>query len=177
MRTLTPALAFLAALALAAAPAAAKPPKGPTIAEIVVAAAEAEPPEFTILLAALEAVEDEAGFIEALSGKRRYTVFAPTDEAFLALLEELETTPEALLADTDLVAAVLATHVTTGNRQVKNIVGKRRIRMLDRNFLFPIGISIEDGAGRIVNLVPEAVDIEASNGFIQVIDGVLLPKP
>jgi uncharacterized surface protein with fasciclin (FAS1) repeats len=174
-RPIAPWIALVAAIALGAGPSLAKPPQQPTIAEIVVTAANASEPEFTILLAALEAVEDDAGFIEALSGKRRFTVFAPTDAAFVALLGQLEMTAEKLLGDTELVAAVLAYHVTPGERKARSVVGKRRIRMLDKNFVFPVGLSLEDGQERIVDLVPGAVDIDASNGVIHVINGVLLP--
>lgn len=172
---IVPWIALVAAIVLGAGPSLAKPPQGPTIAEIVVEAANAPEPEFTVLLAALQAVEDDAGFIEALSGKRRFTVFAPTDAAFVALLDELGMSAEELLADTELVTAVLAYHVTTGERKARSVVRKRRIRMLDKNFVFPMGISLEDGRGRTVNLVPGAVDIDASNGVVHVIDGVLLP--
>jgi uncharacterized surface protein with fasciclin (FAS1) repeats len=147
-----------------------------TIAQIVVDSASADEPEFTILLAALEAVEEETGFIDALSGKRPYTVFAPTDAAFAVLLVELDTTAEALLADTDLVAAVLAYHVTLGRRFSQSIVNADEVRMIDGNPVFPDGTTLVDANDRIVNLaVPDGIDLKASNGVIHVIDRVLLP--
>lgn len=169
------ALVLTLAIALSAAPSLARPPGQPTIAEIVVASANGPEPEFTILLAALQAVEEDAGFIEALSGKRSYTVFAPTDAAFAALLDELGLSAGELLANEELVAAVLAYHVTRGVRLAPSVVGAKRIRMLDGNRVFPEGISLVDGRDRTIDLVPELVNVRAANGVIHGIDRVLLP--
>ena len=46
----------------------------------------------------LEAAVIEAGLAEALSGDGPFTVFAPTDDAIVALTEELGITAEDLLA-------------------------------------------------------------------------------
>ena len=81
----------------------------PTIAEIVAEAAAGDPAEFTVLLAALET----AGLVDALNGEGPFTVFAPTDAAFAALLEELGITAEDLLANPDL-ANILLYHVVSG---------------------------------------------------------------
>ena len=59
-----------------------------TIADIVVASAEAEDAEFTTLLAAVSAAD--ASILEALADpEAELTVFAPTDAAFAALVEAL----------------------------------------------------------------------------------------
>lgn len=85
----------------------------PTIAEIVVTSTEAEEPEFTVLLAAVQAADPS--ILEALSDpEAELTVFAPTDAAFTALLEELGVTAEDLLADTELLNSVLQYHVVPG---------------------------------------------------------------
>lgn len=63
---------------------------------------------FTILAAALQA----ANLVETFNDTSlMVTVFAPTDDAFIALLEQLNTTAEAVLADTDLLTSVLSAHV------------------------------------------------------------------
>ncbi|MCI3922176.1 fasciclin domain-containing protein [Paenibacillus sp. TRM 82003] len=46
--------------------------------------------EFKVLAAAL----DKAGLVDTLKGKGPFTVFAPTDEAFAALLKQLNITAE-----------------------------------------------------------------------------------
>ena len=56
--------------------------------------------DFTTLVAAVEA----AGLVETLQGDGPYTVFAPTDEAFAAALEDLGLTADELLADTETLA-------------------------------------------------------------------------
>merc|ERR1712040_15728 len=64
---------------------------------------------FTVLVEALQ----EAGLVDALSGPGPFTVFAPTDAAFTALLEALSVTKEELLARADL-ATILQYHVISG---------------------------------------------------------------
>ncbi len=62
----------------------------PTIAEIVVASASGDAPEFTTLLAAVSAADPSV--LETLSNpelESKLTVFAPTDAAFAALQEAL----------------------------------------------------------------------------------------
>ena len=55
-------------------------------------------PNLSILVEAVVA----AGLVDTLKGTGPYTVFAPTDAAFAALLAELGVTKDALLADTAL---------------------------------------------------------------------------
>merc|ERR1712050_366956 len=64
---------------------------------------------FTVLVEALQ----EAGLVDALSGPGPFTVFAPTDAAFTALLDSLSVTKEELLARADL-ATILQYHVISG---------------------------------------------------------------
>ena len=78
----------------------------------VVTAANAETGEFSILLDALQAADPEV--IGLLSGDEEYTVLAPTDDAFTALLAELGLTADELLADTALLSRVLRHHVVSG---------------------------------------------------------------
>lgn len=70
-----------------------------------------ESPEHTMLLQALDA----AGLTQSLAGTGPFTVFAPTNAAFETLLADLELTAEDLLADTDLLTAVLNYHVVEGD--------------------------------------------------------------
>lgn len=66
---------------------------------------------FTLLLAAVEAANLTSTFTDPML---MATVFAPTDEAFLDAIDALNTTAEAVFADTDLLTAVLTTHVVDG---------------------------------------------------------------
>lgn len=131
-----------------------------TLVDVAVAAGD-----FDILVAAVQ----EAGLVDALSGKRQLTVFAPTDEAFEALAEELDVEVEDLLNLDDL-ADILLYHVTPGRRYSESVVNAPRLPTLNGAKIDVDGTVLNDGQAEIV-----ATDIEASNGVIHVIDGVLLP--
>ncbi|MBS2969174.1 fasciclin domain-containing protein [Metabacillus sp. KIGAM252] len=131
--------------------------------DIVETAAEAG--EFKILAAALE----KAGLAETLKGAGPYTVFAPTDQAFEKLLQDLGITAEELLNRKDL-KNILLYHVVPGKvlssdlkngMKVKTLAGKEVMISLD-----PVKVN---------NATVVKPDIEASNGVIHVIDTVLLP--
>lgn len=133
---------------------------GPTIVDI---ASEAD--DFNVLVAAVV----EAGLVDTLSGRRQFTVFAPTDEAFGELLDELGLNEEELLASPDLVD-ILLYHVTNGRRYSESVVNSPRLRMLNGGYVDVDGTELNETQANIVG-----TDIEASNGVIHVIDGVLLP--
>ena len=125
---------------------------------------------FTTLVAAVEA----AGLVETLSGDGPFTVFAPTDDAFAAALADLGLTAEELLADTETLTAILTYHVVAGAVPAADVV------TLDGQSVATVnGAEVEisvDGETVMVNeATVTAVDVEASNGVIHVIDSVLLP--
>ena len=143
----------------------------PTIAEIVVELAAGDPAEFTVLLAALET----ASLVDALNGEGPFTVFAPTDAAFGALLEELGVTAEELLANPDL-ANILLYHVVSGEFLAADVI---ELAPVDVPTLYEentISIAVVDGSV-IINEVATVIspDVMASNGVIHVIDVVLVP--
>lgn len=143
----------------------------PTIAEIVAEAAAGDPAEFTVLLAAL----DTAGLVDALNGPGPFTVFAPTDAAFGALLEELGITAEELLANPDL-GNILLYHVVSGEFLAADVI---ELAPVDVPTLFEgndLSIAVVDGSV-VINEVATVVtaDLIASNGVIHVIDAVLVP--
>ena len=163
-------------------------PGDQTIAGIVSESAEADEPEFTLLLAALEYAE----LTDVFAGDDQYTVFAPTDDAFSALVgslsenEDWDGTLGTFEAIDDLlgegtVANVLLYHVTEGRRAANSVVPRnsraadRTISTLleDASFHVAYDSTITDIAGQEVLIVN--ADISASNGIIHVIDTVLLP--
>jgi uncharacterized surface protein with fasciclin (FAS1) repeats len=125
---------------------------------------------FESLLAAATA----AGLVDTLKGDGPLTVFAPTDEAFAALLDGLGVTLDDLTADQ--IATILTYHVISGRVTAEDVVSLTvaqtvqgsdvRVRVEDG------GVVLSGGAGD-VNVI--ATDISATNGVIHVIDGVLLP--
>jgi len=178
MKKLFTVFALFAVLALSVIPAFAQDEPG-TIADIVVASTEAETPEFTVLLAAVAAADPM--FLEALSSEGSWTVFAPTDAAFTALLEELGLTAEELLANTDLLNAVLAYHVVPGAFDAASftaILGSG-VESFVLGTLLPESVlsfavveeSLNVNASNVV-----AADVTASNGVVHVIDAVLVPE-
>lgn len=124
----------------------------------------------TILTAALEA----AGLDTMMMDAGEYTVFAPTDDAFAALLEKLGVTKEELLADTDLLKTVLPYHVIPMIVKAADIpygtdietVNGQKLSISDANV-------ITDASGNMANIV--GTDMMATNGVVHVIDNVLLP--
>jgi uncharacterized surface protein with fasciclin (FAS1) repeats len=145
-------------------------PPGDTIVDVALAI-NADTGEFSILIAALLAADEAV--IKTLDGNGQFTVFAPTDAAFVALLGELGLTPDELLAETELVTQVLLYHVARGRRDSTAVLGSHRIRTLQRGFLFQEGGVLTDQNGRTANII--ATDVEAANGVIHVIDTVVLP--
>jgi len=145
-------------------------PPGDTIVDVALAANDATG-EFSILIAALGAADPSV--IQTLGGNGQFTVFAPTDAAFVALLGELGLTAEELLAETELVTDVLLYHVARGRRDSTAVLGSKLIKTLQGGFLKQDGGVLTDRNGRTSNII--AVDVEAANGIIHVIDRVVLP--
>jgi len=122
---------------------------------------------FTTLLTAVQA----AGLVDVLKGEGPFTVFAPTDEAFAKLPAG---TLEALLADRDMLIAVLTYHVVPGRVTAAQVV--------DAQSLNPatvqgerLTIQVRDGKVHVDNATVVTADVMASNGVIHVIDTVVIP--
>ena len=103
-----------------------------------------------------------------------YTVFAPTDAAFTALLTELGVTADQLLSDRALVSRVLRYHILRDELDSTEVLASDRLRTWQGGWLFQNGGVLTDANGRTANIIQ--TDIEASNGIIHVIDNVVLPK-
>ena len=146
-------------------------PKGPTIVEVAIAAnAEGGPYEgvFDTLIAAVLAADPAV--IETLNGNGQHTVFAPTDDAFLAL----GITPDNVGAlPTDILTEILLYHVANGRHYATDVLDSDRIRTLQRGFLFQDGGVLTDTQDREAAII--VTDVEAANGIIHAIDAVVLP--
>ena len=130
--------------------------------------------DFTTLAAALTA----AGLVDTLKGDGPFTVFAPTDDAFAKLPAG---TVDTLLKDPqgDLTQ-ILTYHVVPGKVLAADVVklDGQKVKTVQGGEL-TVGVdgdkvTLTDAAGNTVNVT--ATDVEASNGVIHVIDGVLMPK-
>jgi uncharacterized surface protein with fasciclin (FAS1) repeats len=142
-------------------------PADKTIVETAIAT-----PAFSILVDAVVA----AGLGDTLSGPGPFTVFAPTDAAFAALLAELGVTKDELLADTALLTKVLTYHVVPGRVLKADVpVGVAITTVQGETFTVNSSLVITDQQDRTANIT--ATDVLASNGVIHVIDAVILPAP
>ncbi|MBA4217886.1 MAG: fasciclin domain-containing protein [Proteobacteria bacterium] len=129
-------------------------------------------PQFSILVEAVVA----AGLQNALSAPGPLTVFAPTNDAFAALLTELGISKSALLANVPLLTKVLTYHVVSGRVLKADVPLNTAITTLQGDsFSVDASLAITDQRARKANLT--ATDVLASNGVIHVVDKVILPKP
>ncbi|MEZ5231621.1 MAG: fasciclin domain-containing protein [Acidimicrobiia bacterium] len=136
-----------------------------TIVDVAVAAGD-----FETLVAAVTA----ADLVETLSGDGPFTVFAPTDEAFAEALTALDLTAEELLADKETLTSILTYHVVSGevpSTEVVTMDGESVATVNGKD----ITIAVDGDKVMVNDANVTAVDVEASNGVIHVIDKVLLP--
>ena len=119
----------------------------------------------------LEAAVGAAGLVDALSGEGPFTVFAPTDEAIVALTEALEITAEQLLALPNL-GDILQYHVVGASAYAADLSDGQMIETLVGE---DVTVSITADGVFINDAQVTVADIAADNGVVHVIDAVLLP--
>jgi transforming growth factor-beta-induced protein len=134
-------------------------------------------PAFSTLVAALET----AGLDDDLSGTGAFTVFAPTNDAFTALLNRLSIDATALLASPTL-ANTLLYHVIPGNVRRSDVLALSNPAFVD-TLLGGADLEVRNDTLTLIdddNGSPDATisatDIRASNGVIHVITQVLIPQ-
>ncbi|WP_298318586.1 fasciclin domain-containing protein [uncultured Aquimarina sp.] len=126
-----------------------------SIVEIAVAT-----PELSTLVGALQA----ANLVDTLNGEGPFTVFAPTNDAFNAL---------DAIPGGDALTEVLLYHVAAGKFTAADLIDGQTVTTVQGD-----EVSIEMIDGEVFlngNIKVSIADIEASNGIVHVIDGVLLP--
>jgi uncharacterized surface protein with fasciclin (FAS1) repeats len=141
---------------------------GPDIVDVAV-----ENGSFTTLVAAVQ----QADLVDALKAEGPYTVFAPTDDAFAALLEETEMSAEDLLGAENL-ADILLYHVVAGEfdaASVIELVGDADYVLVDTLAGIPVKVSLDMGSVYVNDAMVILPDVQASNGIIHVVDSVILP--
>ena len=128
-------------------------------------------PDFSILVEAVVA----AGLVSTLQGAGPFTVFAPTNAAFAALLTELGVTKDALLANKTLLTQVLTYHVVPARVLKAEVPVNTAITTVQgQTFTINSSMVITDQNMRTSNIV--ATDVFTNNGVIHVVDKVILPK-
>jgi uncharacterized surface protein with fasciclin (FAS1) repeats len=121
-------------------------------------------------LSALEA----AGTMDSLHGEGPFTVFAPTDAAFTAYLEEAGMSQTEVFADPEALRGVLDFHVVEMNESsemVMEMAGQQLTTVSGE----PLDVTAEGEDVMVGNAMVERYDLTASNGVVHVIDHVLIP--
>jgi uncharacterized surface protein with fasciclin (FAS1) repeats len=123
-------------------------------------------PSFKTLVAAVKA----AGLVETLSGQGPFTVFAPTDAAFNKLPKG---TVEKLLKPENkaTLAKILTYHVIAGAVDSKSIKSGE-VKTVEGG---SVKITVTKAGVTVGNAKVTKADIKASNGYIHVINTVLIP--
>jgi len=123
----------------------------------------------TDLLKALKA----AGLARTIATGGPFTVFAPTNDAFMALPDDVK---QALMKDKDLLASVLKYHVISGKVMSSDLKNEMVAPSLNGA---QIRINIYQN-GKVITATGSQVtkpDQMASNGVIHVINRVMYPIP
>lgn len=117
----------------------------------------------------LETAVIQADLAATLSGDGPFTVFAPTDAAFDALPNGVL---DDVLADIDVLTAILLHHVHSGNALSTDLSDGMEVPTLNDDILT---VSIDGEVVMIDMATVTIADIIASNGVVHVIDMVLIP--
>ena len=128
-------------------------------------------PEFSILVEAVV----KAGFAGLLSADGPFTVFAPTNDAFVNLLGELQVGGLDDI-DVELLQQVLLYHVVPGRVFSSDLTSGAVATAQGGTFTVDVSsLTITDNSNRVAHLNASLLNIQANNGVIHVIDKVILP--
>ncbi|ANY08544.1 fasciclin domain-containing protein [Pseudonocardia sp. HH130630-07] len=141
-----------------------------------VATAASTNPLLTTLVTAVGKVP---GLADTLNQQEGITVFAPANDAFSAVQQQLgDEKFNALLADTTQLQGLLSYHVTPERLDADGIVGKKTLTELAGGDLTIGGTAdaptVTDGMGNTANVL--CGNIPTANATVFVIDKVLMPK-
>ncbi len=129
--------------------------------------------DFSLLVEAVQA----AGLGNMLSDPNaNYTVFAPTNAAFVKVLQETGMTKAELFANKPLLTKILGYHVIGGDMAMyaKDVKVGNVMTASKDTLMVTSASTLRDENGRTANIIK--TDIAATNGVVHVIDTVLLPK-
>lgn len=134
-------------------------------------------PDLSILVAALTADGTNTDFVSVLSGDGPFTVFAPSNAAFQALLDSNDDWNTLADIPSETLETVLLYHVTdAGNVRSDMLADGQTVNTLAMES-FMIDLTGEQpvikAGSNDATIV--ATDIQASNGVVHVIDTVILP--
>ncbi|MGB1567873.1 MAG: fasciclin domain-containing protein, partial [Candidatus Poseidoniaceae archaeon] len=120
----------------------------------------------------LVAALTHANLVATLQGDGPFTVFAPTDQAFIDAGIDLSTfdTPE----ENETLADILLYHVLSGNVNASQVTDGLSVVMANGD---KASFTVTNDSVMIGDATVTTADVEASNGIIHVIDKVLMPPP
>ncbi|MDH3671679.1 MAG: fasciclin domain-containing protein [Gammaproteobacteria bacterium] len=133
------------------------------------------PDSFSILVELLVAASQGPGatdLVAALSGPGRFTIYAPTNDAFAKLPEGLVGFLKAP-ANVDVLRTVLLYHVSSNIRDPRLTFRPREVKTLQGQTVF------YNRDGKTLQINQSNADcqiVRTSNGKIVIIDSVLLPQ-
>lgn len=137
-------------------------------------------PQFSILVEALIAASDSnINYVDILAGTAGapFTVFAPTNDSFVALLAVLGLSSLNEIPQ-DLLQIVLNYHVIAGaNVRAEDLVnGGTATTFQGENLTFDLtgGAKIIDATGTPSNII--VTNVQTNNGVVHALDKVLLPQ-
>ena len=134
-----------------------------------------DPDQFTQLVAAVARTSGEnADYLAALSGEGNFTVFAPTDAAFQALLDSDPTWTTVADIPLATLTAVLEHHVIASPRVFSTDLVSGTATTLNGDITIDASAgTITDGSGATANLADASLlNVLGTNGVIHVIDKV-----
>merc|ERR1719162_1418019 len=106
--------------------------------------------------------------VDTLSGKGPFTVFAPTNEAFA----KIETKAlNALLQNKAELDKILEYHVLAADLRMRELMAVKVVKTLEGETL---EVSDPGGVIKVNNAKVLTADVAASNGFVHIIDTVLM---
>ncbi len=145
---------------------------GPQTGETIVDVAIANP-DFSILVDAVV----RAGLVDALSSEGPFTVFAPTNDAFLALLDDLgfDSLDDVPV---DVLTTILLTHVVAGEFEAADLSTGYIPTLAEGPGSNATDLYVSTESGVVINGGINVViaDVSASNGVIHAIDAVINPS-
>lgn len=132
-------------------------------------------PDLSILVQALQ----KANLVSALQADGPFTVFAPTNAAFQALLDSNASWNSLDDIPVDVLTNVLLFHVVSGNIKSTDLSDTYVNTLATGPNSEPLSLQVEVTGGIEFNgdssPVSGLIDIEASNGVVHVIDKVMMP--
>jgi len=143
------------------------PAPAPTIVDVASGVCEATG-QFCILVAAIEAADPAVA--ARLSSRGQLTVFAPTNAAFA----DIQSTVDTLLKpeNKEDLKDVLTYHVVPGSYPASALEDGQELTTVQGEKLT---VSIDGDVVKVNDATVEQADVNASNGVVHVIDGVLVP--